>query len=119
MKITRETELRGAQLSASSGREHISYNARFLRGDEAFVGSVLADTVADPLLQEWIVSKQQSRVAADLAAADSTVGAYRICFRTVSDPFMKLSSMMHIGLPSAIPLLAALLSAVPLRYVFK
>ena len=46
VKITRETERRGARLSSTSGRDHIAYNAQFLRDDVNFIGSLLAENVA-------------------------------------------------------------------------
>ncbi|EDQ86836.1 uncharacterized protein MONBRDRAFT_33628 [Monosiga brevicollis MX1] len=68
VKITRESELRGAQLSATSARDHLQYNARFLRSDTAFVSELVAETVATPSLEEWVVAGQRARVSGDVAA---------------------------------------------------
>lgn len=46
VRIAREAELRGAQLSAWSSREYTSYTAQFLRQDLPEIGHTLAETVA-------------------------------------------------------------------------
>lgn len=51
MRIAREAELRGAQLSACSYREYTMYAAQFLRQDLPEIGNTLAETVAGRLLR--------------------------------------------------------------------
>lgn len=49
MKITRETELHGARLGATSDREAISYTAQFMRNDLGYIGHTVAETIASAL----------------------------------------------------------------------
>jgi hypothetical protein len=73
VRITREAEIRGARLSATCGRDYITYQAQCLRGDAAFAAGVLAETVAAPLQEAWTLKKQLPRIQSDVAAMASNV----------------------------------------------
>ena len=87
LRITREAEANGTQLTAESGRDFIVYNAYSLPEGAEHAADVLTEVVGAPNIFDWEVPKQNSRVARDLEAAAETQelvlldDTHRVAFR--------------------------------------
>ncbi|KNE59117.1 hypothetical protein AMAG_18101 [Allomyces macrogynus ATCC 38327] len=87
LKIAREVELRGVTINTSVEREHLVYQAEFLRDDLQFVVSLLADVVYNTQYNPWEFKDVATLTAAQTAAAAGNVtdvafeAAHRLAFR--------------------------------------
>ncbi|KAL7750481.1 ubiquinol-cytochrome c reductase core subunit 1 [Sorochytrium milnesiophthora] len=88
IKITRETELRGAQVSTQLTREHLLLKADFLRDDLPYIVELFADVVQNTKYNHWEYKEVSHTVAEEASSAYATPSviaaeiAHRLAFRT-------------------------------------
>lgn len=89
LRLTRESELLGGQLSASLSRENIVLSAKFLRKDLPYFVEALSDTLSNTLFAKYElvedvlpITFRESQKAYQNAAYVSAEAAYQAAFRT-------------------------------------